>query len=99
MPSLLSEDQIGERLKEFPDWKLEGKALARRYSFPSFKGAMDFVNRVAEEAERINHHPDITINYSRVTLYLWTHDSGGVTNRDFRLVSLIEDISAQAQRS
>ena len=91
MPTLLSENQIGERLRQFPRWKLEGKALVNRLSFASFKGAIAFVNRVAEEAERINHHPDIIINYDRVTLYLWTHNAGGVTNRDFQLVELVEE--------
>ena len=92
MPTLLPEKQIGERLRQFPRWKLEGKALVKRLSFTSFKEAIAYVNQVAEEAERIDHHPDIIINYDRVTLYLWTHDTGGVTNRDFQLVELVEEL-------
>ena len=92
MPTLLPENQIGERLSQFPRWKLEGKALVKRLSFTSFKEAVTFVNRVAEVAERIDHHPDIIINYDRVTLYTWTHDAGGVTHRDFRLVELVEKL-------
>ena len=92
MPPLLPEEESRQRLGEFPGWALEGKALSKRYTFSSFKSAIGFVNRVAEQAESIDHHPDITINYNRVALYVWTHDSGGVTNRDFRLVGLIEGL-------
>jgi 4a-hydroxytetrahydrobiopterin dehydratase len=55
-----------------------------------FEGAMAFVNHVAELAEAMDHHPDIDIRYSKVTLTLSTHDAGGLTGRDFALAGKIE---------
>jgi 4a-hydroxytetrahydrobiopterin dehydratase len=89
---LLSQEEIGEGLAQLSGWRLEGKALVSDYAFPSFMKAMEFVNGVAQEADGIDHHPDMTIRYTRVTLSLWTHDSGGVTRRDFRLASAIDGL-------
>ena len=94
MPPLFSQDEVEERLRELTHWKQEGKAIVRAYRFPSFKEAMAFVNRVAEDAEGINHHPDITINYNRVVLSITTHSEGGLTRRDFRLAGLIDKLES-----
>ncbi len=54
---------------------------------------MKFVNRVARQAESMNHHPDIVIQYNKVKLALTTHDEGGLTMKDFRLASRINKIA------
>jgi 4a-hydroxytetrahydrobiopterin dehydratase len=59
--------------------------------------AMMWVNRVAEEAEEANHHPEISIRYNSVTLALWTHTEGGVTERDAMLAELIDDLPRQTE--
>ena len=89
MPPLLSQEEIDEGLKGQDGWRQEGRRILKDFSFPSFKGAMDFVNRVAEVSEEIDHHPDIAINYDRVTLSITTHSEGGLTRRDFRLAEKI----------
>jgi 4a-hydroxytetrahydrobiopterin dehydratase len=71
-------------------WARAGRAIERTYRFGDFRAALAFVNRVGELAERQNHHPDITIHYNEVTLTLWSHDAGGVTERDFRLAAAID---------
>jgi pterin-4a-carbinolamine dehydratase/glycosyltransferase involved in cell wall biosynthesis len=77
---------IREQMSSLPDGWLEvDGALEREFEFPDFLAAMAFVNRVAELAERENHHPDIRISYNRVTLRWWTHSAGGVTARDREL--------------
>lgn len=86
----LSEEEVRGRLAALPGWELAGKEIRRRYSFGSFKESMAFVNRVAELAEGMNHHPDILVQYSKVTLTLTSHDSGGLTERDFRLAGRID---------
>jgi 4a-hydroxytetrahydrobiopterin dehydratase len=69
-----------------PDgWSEVGVALERTFEFPDFVEALAFVNRVGELAESENHHPDIVINYNRVTLRWWTHTAGGITDRDREL--------------
>jgi 4a-hydroxytetrahydrobiopterin dehydratase len=88
--ALVSKDEIGRRLASLPGWELSGKEIRRVYTFPDFKGSMVFVNRVAGLAETMDHHPDILINYSKVTLTLTSHDAGGLTDKDFRLASQID---------
>ncbi len=86
---LLSEDEIRARLVGLPDWERRGGEIRRSYSFPDFRAALAFVNRVGQLAEAMNHHPDIDIRYSRVTLALTSHDAGGLTARDFELARQI----------
>lgn len=66
-------------------WEERDDALVRELEFPSFPDAIAFVNRLAELAERENHHPDVDIRYRRVTVRWSTHSAGGVTDRDREL--------------
>ena len=71
-----------------PDgWSEVDKALERTFEFDDFRAALAFVNRVGELAESENHHPDIAIHYSKVTLRWWTHTAGGITDRDRELAA------------
>ncbi len=85
----LSEDEIRRRLALLPGWERRGSEIRRTFSFADFKTALAFVNRVGEMAEGMNHHPEIDIRYSRVSLALTTHDAGGLTARDFDLAQKI----------
>jgi 4a-hydroxytetrahydrobiopterin dehydratase len=87
---LLSDDEIRGRLASLPGWERAGQEIRRTYSLDSFAGAMAFANRVAGLAENADHHPDILIQYSKVTLTLSSHDVGGLSERDFRLASQID---------
>jgi len=89
----LSQTEIQGKLRIVPGWTLQkGKSIQKKFSFGNFKEALAFVNEVGALAEKSDHHPDITINYSKVTLTLWTHTSGGLTNKDFDLAEHIEKI-------
>jgi len=90
---ILSANEIQERLKSLPAWRQEKGEIVKEATFPDFVGAMDFVNAVAEEAERAGHHPDIDIRYNKVRLALVSHDAGGLTPRDFDLAASIEALS------
>jgi len=83
--TLLPEDQITQALATIPEWKREGSEIVRTYSFPSYLGGIEFVNRVAALAEAANHHPDIQIGWRKVTLRLSTHSAKGLTQNDFDL--------------
>ena len=85
----LAESEIASRLVRVPGWQRRGSEITRTFAFPDFKGSMAFVNRVADLAEGMNHHPDIDIRYSKVTLTLTTHDAAGLTARDFTLAEQI----------
>ena len=86
----LSDSEAAEHLGRLPGWERHGSAIRRTFSFADFGGAMAFVNRVAVLAEAADHHPDIDIRFSKVTLTLSTHDAGGLTGRDFALARKIE---------
>jgi len=88
--SRLSPEEARTRLAGLKGWELQGDAIRRRYQFKDFKESMAFVNRVAELAERADHHPDILIEYNKVTLTLSSHDAGGLTERDFALARSID---------
>ncbi len=90
MADLLSDIAIQRELGSLAGWSRRGDALTRQYAFRNFAEAMNFVNRVAESAEAANHHPDIDIRYSKVTLTLSTHDSGGITQKDIDLARAID---------
>ena len=81
--ALLSNVEIGERLGRLDGWALDGQMLRKQFVFRGFPEAIAFVGRLVPDAELANHHPDITINYRRVTLSWSTHDEGGLTMKDF----------------
>ena len=87
--TLLTETEIQERLARLPGWERRGQEIRRTWAFADFRASMAFVNRVADLAEAADHHPDIDIRYSKVTLALSTHDAGGLTARDFALAEAI----------
>jgi 4a-hydroxytetrahydrobiopterin dehydratase len=97
VPPLLTQEEIDDRLSRLAGWTQEGRHIAREFAFPSFTAAMAFVNRVAEAAEEIDHHPDITISYTRVKLSVTTQSEGGLTRRDFRLAGRIDGLEGQSQ--
>jgi len=93
MSTVLSDAEIQQALQQLAGWKKNGKAIERVYQFDGFAKAMEFVNQIAEAAEAVNHHPDILISYSKVTLTLISHDSGGVTQRDIKMAGRINELS------
>jgi 4a-hydroxytetrahydrobiopterin dehydratase len=79
----LSRGEAEQRVKQLKGWTLEGDAIRKQYTFADFPGAVAFVNRLVPDAEAADHHPDILINYKRVTLTYSTHSEGGLTEKDF----------------
>jgi len=85
----LTEPQVAEGLKTLSGWEIREGELKRLYKFSDFKEAMAFVNRVADLAAAVDHHPDIDIRYNKVRLTLSTHSAGGLTEKDFSLAKQI----------
>jgi len=79
----LSNEDIDARLKKLQGWTRDGDAIRKQFTFSGFPEAVQFVTRLVPGAEAADHHPDITINYKRVTLAYSTHSEGGVTAKDF----------------
>jgi 4a-hydroxytetrahydrobiopterin dehydratase len=86
----LSADEIKEKLKALPGWEYKENAISKTFKFKEFLHGIEFVQKVAEIAEGADHHPDITIKYTKVTFTCSTHDAGGVTDKDFKLANNIE---------
>jgi 4a-hydroxytetrahydrobiopterin dehydratase len=93
MSTVLSDAEVQQALQQLPGWKKNASAIERVFQFGSFVQAMEFVNRIAEAAEAVNHHPDILINYSKVTLTLVSHDSGGITKRNIKMAGKINELA------
>ena len=78
----LSSEDIAARLSDLPGWALRENALVRQFTFPGFPDAVAFVTRLAFDAEAHDHHPDLVVNFKRVTVMWSTHSEGGVTEKD-----------------
>jgi len=86
----LTTEAVQAALTKLSGWNLKDEAIDKQYTWPSFPDAIKFVNQVADLAEQADHHPDILINYRRVTLTLSTHSEGGITQKDFDLAAQID---------
>lgn len=89
---LLTENEINERLEELEGWEYVDNALYATFEFENFKEAFVAITRIAFEAEKMNHHPEWTNSYNLVEFYLSTHEADGVTEKDFELAMIIEDL-------
>ncbi|MGF7121126.1 4a-hydroxytetrahydrobiopterin dehydratase [Rhodococcus sp. TAF43] len=96
MAELLSDTEIDSALTNLPTWRRDGDTLVRTVESASFPAAITLVDRVAEAAESMNHHPDIDIRWRKVTYSLATHSAGGITALDLELARRIDDLAASA---
>lgn len=90
---LLSDEEIEGRLRERPGWERRGDAIVRELKAADFVGSVDLLNRITPIAEEMNHHPDVSISWNRVTVSLSTHSQGGLTDSDFELAGRIDELA------
>ena len=91
--ALLTEDEIAARLGGLPGWERQGSSIVAVVTRKDFRDALLFTGAVAYLAEQANHHPDITIQWNKVTLTLSTHSAGGLTGNDFALAGQISGLT------
>jgi 4a-hydroxytetrahydrobiopterin dehydratase len=89
----LSRADVEQRIKGLDGWTLDGDAIRKQYTFANFPEAVAFVNRLVPGAESADHHPDISINYKRVTLTYSTHSEGGLTAKDFAGATMADRVA------
>ncbi|MFC9516688.1 4a-hydroxytetrahydrobiopterin dehydratase [Nocardiaceae bacterium NPDC056970] len=94
MAELLSDTEIDTALTDLPNWRRDGATLVRTVESASFPAAIALVDRVAEAAEAMNHHPDMDIRWRKVTYSLSTHSAGGITASDLELARRIDDLAS-----
>jgi 4a-hydroxytetrahydrobiopterin dehydratase len=87
----LSDEEIAGRLEPLSGWIRDGDTITRQFTLRAFPDAIAFVVRIAFGAEAADHHPDITINYRRVTVAYTTHSEGGITEKDFEGAAMVEE--------
>lgn len=93
-PEKLTAEEIQNRIRSLDGWtEVDGK-LRKDFGFPDFVSAFGFMTRAALVAESMNHHPDWTNVYNRVSVTLHTHDAGGITTLDFELAGKMEELLA-----
>ena len=95
MRQKLSDLEIQRALGSLAGWSRRGETLVKTYAFDKFGDGIAFVDRVAMAADEMDHHPDIDIRYTKVTMTLSTHDAGGVTQSDLKLAEKIEASSSR----
>lgn len=91
--ALLSDSEIEERLAGLSGWERRGEALAKEFDRGDFVGSVKFVDSLVEPAEEMNHHPDLEVSWSKVTVTLSTHSEGGLTANDFALAAKIDALA------
>jgi 4a-hydroxytetrahydrobiopterin dehydratase len=94
MPALAAK-QVILHLRAVPRWSRRAQTILRTFKFEGFLKGIDFVNRIAGKAQKLNHHPDIDIRFDKVTLKLTTHDEGGITEKDFSLARQCDEVFAK----
>src|SRR5690349_18518995 len=90
MRTLLSDAELDAALADLPGWSRAGNAITKEFRFADFRAALWFINAAAAQADAMDHHPEWSNVYSRVTVNLTTHDSGGVTRKDIDLARAME---------
>ena len=89
----LKGDALESLHKEIPQWAVvDEHHLTRAFTFPDFRKALDFVNRVGEVAEQQGHHPDILLAWGKAEVTLWTHKINGLTESDFIMAAKIDQL-------
>ena len=94
-PTRLTEEEIAQGLRDLTNWTREGDGIRRQFTFGGFPDAIAFATRLAFEAEAADHHPDVLINYKRVTLTYSTHSEGGLTAKDIEGARTADKIAAR----
>ena len=91
--AVLSDEEIETRLERLEGWARDGNAIRKEFELDDFVGSVDFVNRITPAAEEMNHHPDLSISWNKVTVSLSTHSEGGLTENDFELARQIDQLA------
>ncbi len=87
-----NENSAAALLQNLKDWQYKEDGIEKGFKFKDFTEALGFIVKVGVLAEKMNHHPELFNVYNKVNIRLTTHDSGGVTDKDFELAQKIENV-------
>jgi 4a-hydroxytetrahydrobiopterin dehydratase len=92
MSDMLDENKIKENLASLDGWIIKKNLLYKKFSFKTFMSAFSFMNIIADQSEKVDHHPKLINEYNIVEIELFTHSSNSITNKDFSLAKFIDNI-------
>ena len=90
MSELLSDKDIKSELGELNDWSYDGVKISKEIRFKTYMDSIDMINVIAREAERVNHHPDMKVEYCKIVVDFTSHDLGGVTKGCIQMAKYID---------
>lgn len=91
----LTPQEVQEKLQAFTGWTYRENALNKTYGFVAYPKVIEFVNKVAMVAEKLQHHPDMLVQHGTVSISTTTHDAGGITPKDFDLIKILEQLAVE----
>ena len=91
--ALLSDEEIQAQLAVLDGWERDGDAVSKTFELADFVGSVEFVNKLVDPAEEMNHHPDLSVSWDRVTVSITNHEAGGITANDFELAKRIDALA------
>ena len=89
----LDDQEIDSRLSRLDGWSREDDAITKTFDRGDFVGSVEFVKRLVDPAEEMNHHPDLEISWSKVKVSITTHSEGGLTENDFELAGRVDALA------
>ena len=92
MSDILNKNEIKENLDSLDGWIIKNNLLYKKFSFKTFMNAFSFMNIIADQSEKVDHHPKLINEYNKVEVELFTHSSNSISNKDFSLARFIDNI-------
>ncbi len=92
MSDILGKNEIKENLDSLDGWIIKNNLLYKKFSFKTFMNAFSFMNIIADQSEKVDHHPKLINEYNKVEIELFTHSSNSISNKDFSLARFIDNI-------
>ena len=92
MSDILDKNEIKENLDSLDGWVIKNNLLYKKFSFKTFMNAFSFMNIIADQSEKVDHHPKLINEYNKVEVELFTHSSNSISNKDFSLARFIDNI-------
>ena len=92
MSDILDDNKIKENLKSLDGWVIKNNLLYKKFSFKTFMNAFSFMNIIADQSEKVDHHPKLINEYNTVEIELYTHSLDGITKKDFSLAGFMDNI-------
>ena len=90
--ALLNQEEVQSAIENIEGWIYTDSAIHKTITFDSYMDGIQFINQLAEHAEAINHHPDLTVGWCKVGVTFTSHDQGGVTDQCIAMAKAVDSL-------